>query len=85
MLNMAVVGKEILTTHTDYVNRYHSLLQTTSYNFTATKNTNEVCAGVVKGSKIYPKNPAQHHADLIMLTKQDELKQVFTNAVVPRE
>jgi len=46
------------TTHTDYVNRYPSSLQTTSYNFTGTKNTQEVCVGVVKGAKIFPKNPA---------------------------
>ena len=54
----AVSGKNVLTTHTDYVNRYPSSLQTTSYNFTGTKNTQEVCVGVVKGAKIFPKNPA---------------------------
>lgn len=74
-----VTGKDILTTHTDYVNRYPSLLQTTSYNFTASKTTNEVCAGVVKGSKVYPKNPAQHYCDLEMLCKKDEVKDAFIN------
>ena len=29
----AVVGKDTLTTYTDYVNRHPSILQTTSYNF----------------------------------------------------
>ena len=55
-----VTQQEILTTHTDYVNRYPSILQTTSYNFTGTKTTKELCAGVVKGAKIYPKNQTQH-------------------------
>ena len=62
-----VKGSEILTTHTDYVNNYPSLLQTTSYNFSATKTTGEICAGVVKGAGIYFKNAAQHAADLMML------------------
>ena len=44
----AVNGQDVLTTHTDYVNRYPSILQTTSYNFTGTKSTEEKCAGVVK-------------------------------------
>lgn len=43
-----VHGKEILTTYTDYVNSYPSVLQTTGYNFTATKTTREMCAGIVK-------------------------------------
>ena len=43
-----VQGKEILTTRTDYVNSYPSILQTTCYYFTATETTAEVCAGVVR-------------------------------------
>ena len=39
-----------LTTRTDYVNPYPSVLQTTCYNFAATETTNEVCAGVVNSS-----------------------------------
>lgn len=34
-----VEGKEILTTRTDYVNKYPSVLQTTSYNFTQTETS----------------------------------------------
>ncbi len=49
-----VKGKSVLATHTDYVNSYPSILQTTSYNFTGTKTTNELCGGVVKGACIYP-------------------------------
>ena len=55
--------QEVLTTHTDYVNHYPSILQTTSYNFIGTKTTKEQCARVVKGAKIYPKNQT-HYADL---------------------
>lgn len=73
----AVSGQNVLTTHTDYVNKYPSSLQTTSYNFTGTMNT-EMCAGV-KGAKIFPKNPAQHYADLKMLSKVPELQSVFMN------
>lgn len=74
-----VAGQQVLTTHTDYVNKYPSLLQTTSYNFTASKTTKEKCAGVVKAAKIYPKNPAQHFADLEMLNNSLELKSAFSN------
>lgn len=42
--NPVVKGKDILT-RTDYVNRYPSQLQMTSYNFTATKTTLETCEG----------------------------------------
>ena len=74
-----VYGHAILTMHTDYVNKYPSVLQTSSYNFTGTKTTGELCAGVVKAHKICPKNPAQHFADLKMLTNTSELKLAFIN------
>ena len=45
--NPVVQGTDILTTRTDYVNRYPSVLQTTSYNLTRTTMTAEVCVGVV--------------------------------------
>ena len=45
--NLTVKGKKVLTTYTDYVNRYPSVLQVTSYNFTATKTTEKRCSGVV--------------------------------------
>ena len=73
----AVQGEDILTTHTDYVSRYPAVLQTTSYNFSPTKTTSEMCAGVVKGSKVYPKNPAQHYADIEMLSNIPDLQSVF--------
>ena len=76
-----VQGKEALTTYTDYVNRYPSTLQTTSYNFSGTQNTQEVCAGIVKASGLFPKNPAQHAADLAFLQTVPSLLPVFTNPI----
>ena len=73
----AVRGSDVLTTHTDYVNRYRSVLQTTSYNFTGTATTLEFCAGVVKAQPLFPKSPAQHAADFEMLHGKEELKNVF--------
>ena len=74
-----VKGKDTLTTRTDFVNKYPSLLQTTSYNFTATTSTAEVCVGVVKAPKLYEKTPAQHAADLEFLESIEKLHPVFFN------
>ena len=76
---LVVDGKQTVTTHTDYVNRYPSVLQTTCYNFTGTKTTGELCAGVVKPVKVFPKNPAQRFADLKMLSSVPELQPAFIN------
>ena len=46
---------QTLTTYTDYVTKYPSMLQTTSYNFPATLTTGELCAGVVKAARIHKK------------------------------
>ena len=73
-----VKGSEVLTTRTDYVNKYPSTLQTTSYNFTSTQTTAEICVGVVKApSSIHPKNPCQHSADLTMLERLEKLQPAF--------
>ena len=72
-----VRGFDMLTTHTDYVNRYPSVLQTTSYNFTGTPTTAELCAGVVKATPLHYKNPAQHAADFEMLKTQELLSGAF--------
>ena len=74
---LCVKGKEALTTRTDYTTRYPSTLQTTSYNFAETETVGELCAGVVKACGLHEKNPAQHLADLEMLSKKDELKPAF--------
>ena len=39
-----------------------------------------MCAGVVKASAVYPKNPAQHFADLKMLAEKEVFSPVFTNS-----
>ena len=74
-----VQGKEILTTHTDYVTPYPSVLQTSCYNFSSTENTRETCVGVVKAHSLFPKNAAQHAADLEMLQHKQELATAFIN------
>lgn len=61
------------------MNSYPSLLQTTSYNFTRTETTGEICAGVVKGAGVYPKNAAQHAADLSMLQDVPTIQPAFTD------
>lgn len=50
-----VRGNDIVTTRTDYVSKFPTVLQTTSYNFST---TGEVCVGVVKVPKVYQKNPS---------------------------
>jgi len=76
---LCISGKESLTTRTDYVNNYPSVLQTTSYNFPATANTGEICAGVVKAPGIFQKGPPQHMADLKMLEKEPTVQPAFVN------
>ncbi len=82
--NPVVRGNDILTTRTDFVNKYPSSLQTTSYNFTATDTTSEVCVGIVKASGVHFKNPAQHFSDLEMLEEKEELRSVFTWEGTPK-
>ena len=75
----SVIGCDTLSTLTDYVNLYPSVIQTTSYNFTKTETTPEVCAGVVKAVPLHLKHPAQNAADFDMLTKIEELLHAFYN------
>lgn len=79
-----VEGREILTTRTDYVNKYPSIIQTTSYNFTGTTTTQERCIGVVKAGPLHHKNPAQHAADLELLQGKDELSSVLFTKSCPK-
>ncbi len=71
---LSEVGKPELTTYTDFVNKYTSKLQTTSYMFLGSQTTPEVCAGVVKASLVHEKNPVQHAADLEILGKLEETR-----------
>ena len=76
-----VQGSDATTTYTDYVNRYKAVLQTTSYNFTKTETTAEICAGIVKATGVYPKNPTQHVCDLEMLETTPEIQPAFVNSL----
>ena len=70
-----VAGSEVLTTHTDYINHYRSVLQI--YNLPRTQTTPEVHTGVVKAVPLHQKNPAQHASDFSMLMGKEELVGVF--------
>ena len=70
-------GAPALTTKTDYQASYPNKLQTTSYNFTGTNNTGELCGGVVKAVPLHYKNPAQHLADLEMLENEAHFEPAF--------
>lgn len=74
-----------VTTRTDYVNPYPSVLQTTSYNFPPTGTTNEICGGVVKAKKLFPQNPAQHYADILMLEKHEDMKPAYLNPLTGKQ
>ena len=58
-------------------NWYPSVLQTTSYNFSSTSNTDEYCAGVTKAQSLFMKCPAEHAADIQLLYGKQELQPVF--------
>lgn len=60
------------TTRTDYVNKYASVLQTTSYMILPTNTTCQATAGIVKPHMVFPKNASQHTADLAMLENHEE-------------
>ena len=77
--SLCVKGKEALATRTDYVNKYPSTLQTTSYNFPATKTTAEICMGVVKTPALFSKNSAQHLAYLEAISNNEYSKSAFIN------
>lgn len=59
-----------LTTRTDFVNSYSSLLQTTSYLFMETDTTWKMCVAVVKPHFNFPNSPTQHYIDLEMLEEK---------------
>lgn len=68
-----------ITTRTDYVNKYSSVLQVTSYLIPATKTTVQHSAGLVKAHILYPKDPSQHAADLVMLENDPDFKPCLKN------
>ena len=76
-----IQGQESTTTYMDYVNKYKSVLQTTSYNFSKTETTLEICAGIVKPVGLFPKNPAQHFKDFEMLESSPDIQPAFINSI----
>lgn len=70
-----------VTTRSDYVNKYSSTLQVSSYMFLETETTPEICVGVVKAHHLHQKSPAQHMADLRMLEESSDFKDVFGKQV----
>ena len=63
-----------ITTYTDYLNKYSSVLQTSSHLFMGTDTTLEQCAGVVKPHYVFEKNPSQHAADFRMVKSSSEFE-----------
>ena len=72
-------------TYTDYVPKYKAVIQTTSYNFSKTETTLELCAGVVKPVGVFLKNPTQHVQDLEMLEESVELRPAFINPLTNKQ
>ena len=70
-----------LTTKSDYVNKYPSSLQTTSYNFLSTGTTAEICAGIVNATPLHSKNPAQHFHDLNAIETYPDVQSAFFNCL----
>lgn len=79
-----VKDAEATTTYTDYVNKYTLILQTTSYHFSKTGMTGQLSAGVVKATGVYPKNPAQHMADLKLLENVYSIQPAFMNPITDK-
>ena len=69
--------KPTATTRTDFMNKHSAQLQITSYNFSKTTTSEEVCIGVVKASELHEKIPSQHGADLTVLEGLGVAKQAF--------
>ena len=49
-----------LSTRKDYRPKQACVIQVTTYNFSDTKTTGEICVGVVKAVPVHMKNPTQH-------------------------
>ena len=69
--------KPTVTTRTDFVNEYKAQLQISSYNFSKTQTTSEVCVGIVKAYGVEVKSPSQHAADLKVVEKIEAAEPLF--------
>ena len=79
---LAEKGNPELTTRTDYLNKYSSVLQTSSYMFLETDNTPLGCFGAVKPHGIFSKNPSQHAADLEMFEVNSTSQPFLSNKII---
>ena len=72
-----------VTTCTDFVNKYSSVLQTSSYLFMETGTNEERAAGIMNNHFSFRKNPSQHAADFKFLkTTPQEFKDSLNNKPV---
>ncbi len=74
--SVALQSQPTLTTHTDFVNSYPSIIQTTSYLFMQTETTPSTCLAVVKLHFVFAKNPPEHAADLYIMIPNSNLVDV---------
>ncbi len=72
--NVQLSDQAELTTRTDYVNKYKSVLQTSMHLIMETDTTSQKVLGIVKAHHLFPKTPAQHMADLYMMAEMEEFK-----------
>lgn len=63
-----------VTTPTDFLNKYSSVLQTLSYLFMETCTTEERAAGMVKNHFSFRKNSSEYPADFSFLKTTQEFK-----------
>ena len=70
-----------ITTRTDFVNKYSSVLQTSTYLLMETDTSNER-AGIVKDHVSFGKNPSHHTSDLKFLKTTEEFKDYLSGKTV---
>ena len=71
-----------ITTRTDFVNKYSSVLQTSTYLLMETDTSNERAAGIVKDHVSFGKNPSHHTSDLKFLKTTEEFKDYLSGKTV---
>ena len=77
--------KPTATTRTDFTSKFAAQLQVTSYNFSKTTTSDEICIGLVKATGLHEKSPSQHAADLQRVERLDVVKKSFCENDQPKE